>query len=206
MITDNDIKIEVAGHEDLRNAALAVREQVFVKEMKIPKDMEFDGNDGCATHILAYIQKQDRIIPVGTMRIRSFAGFVQFERMAVMPDFRKTNISEKIMQYGFNYVAQKGHRKVGAYCKKELLFRWQRSGFYVDKTKEIVEHNGMKLIPICRDLPPHPRALTMNSDPYLLIAQEGHWFDDDASKIQQPSKSNTILAQLKKLKNKCFSH
>ncbi|MBQ9035118.1 MAG: hypothetical protein IJ099_04040 [Alphaproteobacteria bacterium] len=204
MITDNDIKIEVAGPENLRNAALSVREHVFVKEIGIPKDIEFDGNDGAAVHIIAYIQKQQNIIPVGTMRIRSFAGFVRFERIAVIRDFRKTDVSEAIMQYGFNYVAQKGYRKVGAYCKKELLPRWQSCGFYFDKTQKTIDHNGMKLIPICRDLPPHPRALTMNSDPYLLIAKEGHWFDD-APEIQQPSKSNNILAQLKELKNKCFN-
>lgn len=204
MITDNDIKIEVAGPEDLRNAALFVREQVFVKEEGIPKDIEFDGNDGAAVHIIAYIQKQENIIPVGTMRIRSFAGFVRFERMAVMRNFRKTDVSEAIMQYGFNYVAQKGYRKVGSYCKKELLSRWQRSGFYVDEAQKTVDLNGMKLIPICRDLPPNPRALTMNSDPYLLIAKEGHWFDD-APEIEQPSKPNTILTKLEELKKECFN-
>lgn len=202
MITDNDIKVEVAGSEELRNAALAVREQIFVKEIGIPKNEEFDDNDGCATHILAYIKDQQRIIPIGTMRIRSFDGFAIFERMAVMRDFRKFNVSEAIMQYGFDYAAQKGHRIIKAACKKELLPRWQRCGFYVNEGK-IIEHNGMKLIPICCNLPSHPRALTINSDPYLLIAREGHWYDE-VQEVQKPTKTDIILMKLNELRKKIF--
>lgn len=199
----NDKYIIDIASEDLRKAALAVRRQVFVKEQGIPESSDIDQNEGCSIYVLAYIQKRHRILPIGTMRIRSFAGFVEFERMAVIRNFRKTNVAEDIMQYAFDYVAQKGYRKVGAYCKKELLPRWQRSGFYENPEGEIIDQNGMKLIPICRDLPPHPRALTINSA--YIKYPEGHWFDKD-QEVKVPSKSNTILAKLKELKQRCFNH
>ena len=112
MISDKDIKIELATSEDLYKAAKSVRKQVFVKELGIPEDKEFDGNDFCSAHVVAYIQKRHRKLPIGTMRIRFFSDFAKFERMAVTRNFRKTNVSENIMQYGFEYVAQKGYRKV----------------------------------------------------------------------------------------------
>lgn len=177
MITDNDIRVELALPEDLCDLAEAVRKRVFIQELGIPEGQEFDGNDKCAARVVAYIQKKQRKIPIGTMRIRFFADFVKFERMAVMRGYRKTNVSEDIMQYAYNYVAIKGYRHVCGMCKKELLPRWQRSGYYVIKDAPIVEQNGMTLIPICRDLPPHPRALTMTSDPSLLIAPEGYWYN-----------------------------
>lgn len=201
MFNDDDIKIKLATPEEICNVALAVRKQVFVEELGIPENMDFDGNDGPAAHVIAYIQKQDQKVPVGTMRIRSFAGFVMFERMAVVHDYRKTNVSENIMQYGFDYVAQKGHRIVKALCKEELLPRWQSCGFYVDEKSRKVEHNGMTLLPICRDLPPHPRALTINSDISLLIATEGEW-DKKAQEIKESSIIDGARLKLAELNEK----
>ncbi|MBQ9270714.1 MAG: hypothetical protein IJ218_00390 [Alphaproteobacteria bacterium] len=210
MITQNDIKIDVASIEEINSIAMAVRKQVFVEELGIPENLDIDRNDGAAAHIIAYIQKGHHKFPVGTMRIRSFAGFSVFERMSVIRDFRKVNISEAIMQYGFNYVGQKGYCIVKAACKKELLAHWQRCGFYVDENSRKVNHNGMKLIPIRRDLPPHPRALTMNSDPALLMAEEGHWYDDiqnnpKSPNVQKPFKINNILIKIKEFKQKYFN-
>ena len=178
MITDNDIRVELVTSDELYKAAMAVRKQVFVKDMGIPENKEFDGNDFCSAHVVAYIQKRHRKLPIGTMRIRFFSDFAKFERAAVTRNFRKTKVSEDIMQYGFNYVAQKGYRKVYGMCKEELLTRWQRCGYYEIEGAERVVQNGMTLIPICRDVPQNERALTMVSHPSLLTAKEGHWFDD----------------------------
>lgn len=199
MISDKDIKIELATSEDLYKAAKSVRKQVFVKELGIPEDKEFDGNDFCSAHVVAYIQKRHRKLPIGTMRIRFFSDFAKFERMAVTRNFRKTNVSENIMQYGFEYVAQKGYRKVYGMCKQELLSRWQRCGYHEIEKADKVEQNGMTLIPICRDIPQNECALTMLSNPSLLTAKEGHWFDD-SQKGKETSKVETVFMKLKRLK------
>jgi len=199
MITDNDIKVELATSEELYKAVKAVRKQVFVKEQGIPEDKEFDGNDFCSAHVVAYIQKRHRKLPIGTMRIRFFSDFAKFERMAVTRNFRKTNVSENIMQYGFDYVAQKGYRKVYGMCKQELLSRWQRSGYHKIEGADKIEQNGMTLIPICRDIPQNARALTMISNPSLLTAKEGHWYDAP-QKEKDSSKIETVFMKLKRLK------
>lgn len=217
MITDDDIKIELASVDEIRDIAMAIRKQVFVEELSIPENDDLDDNDGPAAHIIAYIQKQDHKFPVGTMRIRFFGGFVKFERMAVLRNFRKTNVSENIMQYAYNYVAIKGFRHVSGMCKEELLPRWQRSGYYVNEKAPITEQNGMKLISICRDLPPHPRALTMNSDPKLLIAQEKDLCKDfpniqknpkmkKTPEVQKPTETNRLLMKIRKFKQKLFNY
>lgn len=204
MITENDIKVELANSEELRKAVMAVRRQVFVKEQGIPENKEFDGNDFCAAHVVAYIQKRHRKLPIGTMRIRFFSDFVKFERMAVTRNFRKTSVSEDIMQYGFAYVAQKGYRKVYGMCKKELLPRWHRCGYHEIEDADKVMQNEMTLIPISCDIPKNERALTMVSDPQLLNAKEGHWYDA-SQKEKKLSKTDTIFMKLKQLKQKCFN-
>ena len=67
MITGN-LDILIVSNEKEYAQAMAVRREVFVDELKIAENKEFDGNDFGATHILAL----DNGVPVGTMRIRYF--------------------------------------------------------------------------------------------------------------------------------------
>ena len=177
MDTKSDIKVELATRE-LRPLVDDVRKAVFVKECGIPAQDDFDGNDEVAAHILAYKEENNQKLPVGTMRIRFFGGFVKFERMAVLPEFRKTDLTNRIMQYGFDYVSIKGFREVRGMCKKDLLPRWQKCGFEECPRPFLVHQNGMDLVEIRRLLPPNPKAAILASSPELLIAPEGHWFDD----------------------------
>ena len=59
MSTETIIKVELATSEALYKGAMAIRKQVFVKEQRIPESKEFDGNDFCAAHVVAYVQKKD---------------------------------------------------------------------------------------------------------------------------------------------------
>lgn len=204
MITDNDIKIDLVGSREMFDGAMAVRKQVFVKEQGIPEYKEFNRNDFCSAHVIAYIQKRHRKLPIGTMRIRFFGDCVKFERMAVTKNFRKTNVAENIMQYGFRYSSLKGFRAVCGMCKKELLPRWQKCGYHIIKHAKHAYINGMELIPICRDLEPNPQALSMISDFYLLSAEEGHWYDE-AQEVEKSSRINRVLIKLKQLRKKCFN-
>lgn len=172
MSTETIIKVELATSEALYKGAMAIRKQVFVKEQRIPESKEFDGNDFCAAHVVAYVQKNNRRLPIGTMRIRFFSDFVKFERMAVIRNFRKTNVAEDIMQYGLKYVAEKGYRQVYGMCKQELLPRWQQCGYHEIPGAERIEQNGMVLIPISLDLKENPQAIKMTSHPSLLTALE----------------------------------
>lgn len=202
MSIENNIKIELATSEELYKGAMAVRKQVFVKEQGIPAKKEFDGNDFCSAHVVAYIQKRHRKLPIGTMRIRFFSDFVKFERMAVTRNFRKTNVSEDIMQYGIQYASEKGYRKIYGTCKKELLPRWKKSGYKEISGAEQVEQNGMILIPISRDIPENPKAITMTSHPSLLTAKEGHWYEKLQENIKEVANTNALFLKIKQLKQR----
>lgn len=204
MITDNDIRVDLVGSREMFDDVMALRKHIFVKEQGIRKNLEFNRNDFCCAHIIAYVQKRHRKLPIGTMRVRFFGDGVIFERMAVTKNFRKTNVAEKIMQYGFKYAALKGFREVCGVCKKELLPRWKKCGYHEKKGAKHVHINGMELIPICRDLEPNPKALSMISDFHLLAAEEGHWYDE-TQKVQKPSRIDMVFMKLKRLKQQVFN-
>ena len=184
MTVKSEIKIELAT-KNLRSLALAVREKVFVRELGVPKSKEFDDNDDVAAHIIAYKTQNNRKLPIGTMRIRFFKDFVKFERMSVLRNYRKTTVASDIMEFGFNYVAEKGYTQVYGMCKKELLPRWQKCGYQPISGVKPIEQNDMILIPIIRHLPENQKSISINSAPELLIKQEGHWFDSNPSMAEK---------------------
>ena len=159
MITD-EIKIVIVSSDKEYAQAMDVRRKVFCEEYQISPNKEFDGNDFGATHILAYYNN----MPIGTMRIRYFNGFVKMERMCVLSEFRKTPASEQIMQKGMIFAAQKGYEKVYGVCKKELLSRWQKNGFEPIPDAPHTEQNGMTLVPIYCKLPQVNNKITFQTD------------------------------------------
>lgn len=204
MYEKKDINVELATSEELYKGAMAVRKQVFVKEQKIPASKEFDGNDYCAAHVVAYVKKRHRILPIGTMRIRFFSDFVKFEHMAVTKNYRKTGVSEDIMQYGMKYAAEKGYKQVYGMCKQELLARWQQCGYEEIKGAPRVQQNGMELVPIKLELQEQSRTIRMTSSPELLTAREGHWFDDERleNTNQKTSPLTGIMLRIKNIRNR----
>lgn len=167
----SDVDIKIVTTDDEYAQAMTVRRAVFVNEHHIPENMEFDGNDHSSTHVLAVADGK----PVGVMRIRYFNGFVKMERMCVLPEYRKTDISERIMRKGMEFSAQKGYDKVYGICKKELLSRWMKDGFEPVPGAASVQQNGMTLIPIFCNLQVPDNALTMQTPAEILNMKEGSW-------------------------------
>lgn len=194
-MNEKSIEIVVVQNQADFDEVMKIRRKVFVEEQKIPEEKEFDGNDFVSTHLLAKVDG----VAVGTMRIRYFADFTKFERMAVLRPFRKSDITDKIMNKGFEFVARKGYRQVYGMCKKELLNRWKACGYEKIEGAPVLQHNGMELIPIKRELPKNGRALNICSHPELLTAREDTWDEVLASS------SNKNLMLIANIKNKLSS-
>lgn len=172
-----NLETYVVSSDDQYKSAMSVRRQIFVEEQKISPDHEFDGNDHSATHILACVDGK----PVGTMRIRYFKDFVKFERMCVLPQYRKFDVSEQIMQKAFRFAAQKGYDKVYGVCKKELLHRWAQNGFQPIENAPTVVQNNMTLVPIMCVLPVEENRISLLTPSEVLNAPEGTWFEQKTS-------------------------
>ena len=93
--------------------AKSVRIEVFQKEQRIAKELDFDDKDNEADHVIAYFDKK----PVGTMRIRYVDNdkIVKIERMAVLQEFRSQNIGGRMMEYALDAQdhARKFYEKLG---------------------------------------------------------------------------------------------
>lgn len=166
-----EIGITVARSlEDLMKVA-AIRNSVYIGEQECPYDEEYDGNDLCAAHLLAYIGDE----PVGCLRLRFFADFVKFERMAIRREFRKSRAAIQLTRAGFEYCRKKGYSRVYGHAQKRLTAFWERFGFRVVEGSGSFTFSGFEYVEMAAELEPDPGAIRFGADPYTLIRPEGRW-------------------------------
>ena len=85
----------VTSDKELKGA-LGVRRQVFIDEQGVPEDIELDGRDGEALHMV--VTDERKII--GTARILFFANSrAKIERMAILKSFRGRGIGRGIISF-----------------------------------------------------------------------------------------------------------
>lgn len=101
-------RITIADCDREREAIAAIRTRVFQIEQGVAPELEFDGRDATAEHLLAYWDGS----PVGTARLRGLdAATIKFERLAVLPVARGRGIATQLMQ------AAIGRARAGNYCR-----------------------------------------------------------------------------------------
>ena len=95
MDMDNIIFKLVTNDEELRGA-LEVRRQVFVQEQGVSEDLEYDGHDGEALHMV--VKDGNRVI--GTARVQfPTTNQAKIERMAVLRPFRRRGVGSNIISF-----------------------------------------------------------------------------------------------------------
>jgi predicted GNAT family N-acyltransferase len=166
-----DIGITVARTFDDLMRVAAIRNAVYIGEQECPYEEEYDGNDLSSTHLLAYIGDE----PVGCLRMRFFADFVKFERMAIRKEFRKSRAAILLAQAGLKLAKRKGYSRAYAHSQVRLVYFWRRFGFRPLEGSKTFIFSDFEYVEIVADLERDPEAVAIGSDPYLLIRPEGRW-------------------------------
>ena len=85
----------VTSDEELQDA-LEVRRQVFVREQRIAEDLEYDGLDNEALHIV--VKDGERVIATARV-LFPIASQAKIERMAVLKSYRRRGVGTGIMAF-----------------------------------------------------------------------------------------------------------
>ena len=97
----------------------AIRYNVFVEEQKVPEELEIDGLDDKAKHVLAFVDS----VQIGTGRILSDG---HIGRVAVLKDYRGLGIGKLIMKDLIKWAQNMNLEKVW------LSSQWHAHSFYLD--------------------------------------------------------------------------
>lgn len=95
------MRVEVT--EDLA-ACLAIRRAVFIEEQAVPEELEVDGLDGEATHLLATLDGR----PVGTARLLAKGGTGKIGRVAVLREARGRGIGAALIRRAVEELRARG--------------------------------------------------------------------------------------------------
>jgi predicted GNAT family N-acyltransferase len=166
-----NIGITIARTLDDLMRVTAIRNAVYVGEQECPYDEEYDGNDLSATHLLAYMGDE----PIGCLRVRFFADFVKFERMAIRKEYRKSRAAILLAQAGLRFARKKGYRRAYAHSQLRLVDFWSRFGFRPLEGAKTFVFSDFDYVEIVADLEPDPDAVVIGTSPYVLIRPEGRW-------------------------------
>ncbi len=165
--------VTVASTLDDLMQVMAVRNLVYVGEQECPYGEEFDGNDFAgATHLILRKGKE----PVGTLRLRWFADFCKLERVAIRNEHRGAKATFALVREAFRIAECKGYRKMLGHAQVRLLPFWGRYFRGLPRTDRpgfvFSDHDYVEIV---AEMTPPEDAITLDSDPIMLLRPEGAW-------------------------------
>lgn len=184
---DNAVPIDIArtierarwGHvhvgvarsiEDMAKV-FSVRSATFQAEQACPYEEEFDGNDFCATQLLAYVGDD----PAACIRIRYFGDFAKLERLAIRREYRSRSLWRPLVEAAQAHCARKGFRRTYGHSRSDLVGFWQRLGFDVIPERPPFWFSDVEYVEIVAELTADPLEIRFGIDPMMAIRPEGRW-------------------------------
>ena len=116
---------EAATQKQIADAR-KVRRKVFVEEQKVPEEIELDGKDNEAEHVLAYFNNN----PIGCARIRHADKGIRIERMAVLENYRGRGFGRFLLNYTIALISRRYPKEmIYVHSQKDVEEFYNRAGF-----------------------------------------------------------------------------
>jgi hypothetical protein len=170
---DTELKTIVVSNAEQMAHAFAVRSICFLEERGFSFRQEFDPNDYQATHFVMYCNDE----PVGTSRVRWFAGFARIEKMAFRPSYRGLQILKPYTTFVFSHIARKGYSRLIAVADEDYSRIWEKLlGFKKIPGRELRKpgHNT-PYYELLKELNVPSDAILESSPPEVIFRSEGAW-------------------------------
>jgi len=125
------------GEADLSDA-FDVRRTVFVEEQGVDADIEYDGHDDDATHVVAYDDGE----AVGTARLRAADETTgKVERVSVLAAYREAGVGQSLMAAIEEQARQRGFDRLKLHSQTTAAGFYESVGY--DRYGEEFEEAGM---------------------------------------------------------------
>lgn len=118
--------LKLGSWDDLRDAASAVRQAVFVREQGIPQSLEWDEADAHCLHAVIFDARQQ---PVATGRLLPDG---HIGRMAVLADQRRSGLGGQVLVALMEAARARGHDRVVLSAQVHALSFYRGHGFIAE--------------------------------------------------------------------------
>lgn len=121
---ENMISFKKVDDKDELKKVYDIRKEVFIKEQKVPYEIEINGEDKNAEHFLAFYENK----PVGCARIRK-NNYTKIERLAILKKYRNKGFGKKFFQFLIDYCKKRGDKKIVIHSQLYITDFYKRFGF-----------------------------------------------------------------------------
>ena len=126
LVTMREFSYKLVENDNELEGAFEVRRQVFTEEQGISENLEFDGYDGEAMHMVV---KDGRRV-IGTARVQFLeVKQAKLERMAVLSPFRRRGIGKKIISFLIEELKNRQIEKVVLHAQYGVIGFYKVCGF-----------------------------------------------------------------------------
>ncbi len=119
------VRVRRAVSEEQIAKVFAIRMRVFVKEQRVPADIELDCDDDRAIHFLATIGTR----AVGTARVVRRGKTAKIGRMAVLKSHRGRGLGKKLLRRAVETARKNGARKIYLHAQVAVVGFYECMGF-----------------------------------------------------------------------------
>lgn len=106
----------------------AVRKTVFIEEQKVPVELEWDGLDAAAQHLLAL---DNAGFAIGCTRL---LGDGSIGRMAVIKAWRRHGVGMALLKQSIKFYQQRGRSEIRLSAQTHAIGFYEKAGFKVCST------------------------------------------------------------------------
>ena len=131
----DNLTIEVSQSRDAFAQALKLRRAVFIVEQRIPRHLDYDGNDQKSWHILATTHLGEVI---GCARLTPSRDAGVMARIAVQKQDRGKGIANRLIEAGLNLAKSLKLSKVEIHAHEYLIDYYRQFGFEFVSNVEVV--------------------------------------------------------------------
>ena len=120
------MNLKLTSYEESEGKIRSIRDTVFGQEQKVPREINWDGNDPDCIHIVA-LDKDDK--PIGTGRIQADG---KIGRLAVLKDWRNRGFGGKMLETLVESACSQGLKQVHLHAQVHAILFYEKRGFEKD--------------------------------------------------------------------------
>jgi len=130
---------EIKNKKELEKVFI-IRKEVFVRGQNVPEEMEIDGEDDKAIHIIVLLKNK----PIGCARIRITDNKAKLERISVLAEYRGKGYGKDLVKFLVKFCLDKKVREIYMHAQYYLKNFYSDFGFI--ERGEIFDEAGIKHI------------------------------------------------------------
>jgi predicted GNAT family N-acyltransferase len=115
---------QVSSRKELEKA-FAIRVRVFVREQKVPEEIELDRDDERAAHFLAFSGEN----AVGTARVVMHGKSAKIGRMAVLKSYRRRGVGKKLLKCAVAVARKQNAQNIYLHAQVPVIAFYETMGF-----------------------------------------------------------------------------